>query len=109
MDLATASGEVHADTFPDVTTGLDVAGPYLEEPHEDEADSPRPVLVVVVSGVSIRDGVRARSALPTTPVGSVPRTRRCTAAMITGTSWIAPRAAKPLGVAEAAPLCLNRG
>merc|ERR1712084_109447 len=41
-DLAIATGEVHADTFPDVTTGLDVAGPYLEEPHEDEADSPRP-------------------------------------------------------------------
>merc|ERR1712087_1069128 len=44
-DLAEASTEVyevHADTFPDVTTGLDVAGPYLEEPHEDEADSPRP-------------------------------------------------------------------
>jgi len=39
------SGEaqaVLADTFPDVTTGLDVVGPYLEEPHEDEADSPRP-------------------------------------------------------------------
>lgn len=42
-----ATGEVdvvHADTFPDVTTGLDVAGPYLEEPHEDEADSPRPAI-----------------------------------------------------------------
>merc|ERR1712226_1414340 len=33
------------DVFPDVTSGLDVAGPYLEEPHEDEADSPRPAKV----------------------------------------------------------------
>jgi len=44
--LAEATMEVDehraGDTFPDVTSGLDVAGPYLEEPHEDEADSPRP-------------------------------------------------------------------
>jgi len=45
--LAEATSEVDehraGDTFPDVASGLDVAGPYLEEPHEDEADSPRPV------------------------------------------------------------------
>merc|ERR1712087_820412 len=150
--------EVHADTFPDVTTGLDVAGPYLEEPHEDEADSPRPatpgwenstslqadasdtwggsfctahrigffcdgttrvrccrkVWGFVKCGttvrssacgwhgggfpggwhgggfpgggggfwhiISIRDGIRARSALRTAPAGSAPGTRRCAAA-----------------------------
>jgi len=47
--LAEASKDVDehriGDTFPDVTSGLDVAGPYLEEPHEDEAASPRPAKV----------------------------------------------------------------
>merc|ERR1712038_1318479 len=41
-------GEVHsempADAVPDVSTGLDVPGPYTQEPSEDEAESPRPAL-----------------------------------------------------------------
>jgi len=38
-------GEVHddvlADTFPDVSTGLDIPGPYTEEPSEADAKSPK--------------------------------------------------------------------
>jgi len=49
--------DVHADTFPDVTTGLDVAGPYLEEPHEDEADSPRPAIVGWENDTSLQAAV----------------------------------------------------
>jgi len=59
-DLAEASMEVyevHADTFPDVTTGLDVAGPYLEEPHEDEADSPRPATLGWENATSLQAAV----------------------------------------------------
>jgi len=33
-----------SDTYPDFTTGFDTEGPYLEEPDEEEADSPRPVM-----------------------------------------------------------------
>merc|ERR1719476_505807 len=29
-----------ADTFPDLDTGFDTPGPYLEEPSDDEAESP---------------------------------------------------------------------
>jgi len=33
--------EVLADTFPDISTGLDVPGPYTEEPNEADAKSPK--------------------------------------------------------------------
>lgn len=37
-----AHGEMLADTLADVSTGLDIPGPYTEEPSEEEAASPRP-------------------------------------------------------------------
>merc|ERR1719251_662783 len=32
------------DTYPDFSTGFDIEGPYLEEPSEEEAESPRPAI-----------------------------------------------------------------
>jgi len=32
---------IRADTFPDLSTGFDIPGPYLEEPSEEEAEQPR--------------------------------------------------------------------
>jgi len=49
--VAGTVGEVHAetlsevaDTFPDMSTGEDFPGPYVEEPSEAEAESPRPAI-----------------------------------------------------------------
>lgn len=33
-----------ADTYPDVTTGFDIMGPYIEQPSEEEDRNPRPAI-----------------------------------------------------------------
>merc|ERR1711972_165678 len=40
-DVGEGQDDVLADTFPDVSTGLDIPGPYTEEPSEAEAKSPK--------------------------------------------------------------------
>lgn len=41
-EIGEVQGEMLADTFADVSTGLDIPGPYTKEPSEQEAESPRP-------------------------------------------------------------------
>merc|ERR1719189_1054168 len=42
------------DTFPDLSTGFDIAGPYLEEPSEEEAESPKPSVEGWENSTSLR-------------------------------------------------------
>merc|ERR1712076_19740 len=86
-----------------VAVATAVSGPAVATPAAATT-----AVATVVCGTFTRDGIRARFALRTTPVFSVPHTRRCTAATIMGTSWIAPCAASPVGVADAAPICFKR-
>jgi len=43
-----------ADTFPDLSTGFDIPGPYLEEPDEAEAESPRAAIKGWENATSLR-------------------------------------------------------
>jgi len=43
-NATTEDSEFLADAYPDMSTGLDVAGPYTQEPHEGEAETPRPTI-----------------------------------------------------------------
>merc|ERR1719384_1022893 len=43
-----------ADAFPDLSTGFDIPGPYVEEPSEEEAESPRPAIQGWENATSLR-------------------------------------------------------
>lgn len=54
---ATVGSEVEGpvgDTFPDLSTGFDIPGPYLEEPSEEEAEAPRPAIEGWENATSLR-------------------------------------------------------